>query len=699
MKKLVLPAFKVIPFIPFCIFLPTYFLSAQEETGASEDLFQVEEEVKTDVWKEELDKKIKESPIEPEEYVVSGSKYAQSLREAPATMTVLDQDDIRSYGITTIEELLRIVPGLGVKAATPSRTIMGIRGMYSIESNTVLVLVNGREENSNLFGGVLWDLFPIPIDDVKRIEVIRGPGSVLYGANAYSGVINIITRHPREERRLFFKPEFGVYQADPGVISGTAGASSTWRHFAASASANYRQVQRWMFPDEMKSQIYRIHSMASYELNGRSFFDLEGGYIGGESSSFTWIGEVDMSRVHICYFNALFSSGPFRVQGNFRETNGNIQINTPLLPEFILSQYFPRFPALMHNFEGKVEYTAFLGRRNRITGGSTYLFNRFHSDILINSPQWEHRFGFFAQDEFRPVEQLIVYLGARYDYNDTTEEQTIFGSKINGDLSPRVSIVYLYNPQHSFRASAGRAFRKPSFFESGLNLEAFQSLGIEFIYSPWVTNEHINSYEIAYHGQPHRRLELSATAFFNQYRDTLRFSDDVDFLYHNLDNYADSFGGEMQLGVILPRHVRGFANYAVLEVKENASAEGKEDPMFPTHTVNVGVRWLPPKGPTFSLLLHWMSKYQSLGINPETSRFPIIENINLGLGNSLLIHGKASYRILNNQVEAGVKVFNLLNNRNRQYAGISYADSGDDLQNFGGEQLVIMTALFIEVSL
>lgn len=699
MKKPVLFIKKGIIFIAFCLFLPPFFLSAREETGSNEDLFQVEEEIRTDVWKEEFDKKIKDSPLEPEEYVVSGSKYAQSLREAPATMTVLDQDDIRAYGITTIEELLRIVPGLGVKAATPSRTIMGIRGMYSIESNTILVLVNGREENSNLFGGVLWDLFPIPIEDVKRIEVIRGPGSVLYGANAYSGVINIITRHPREGRRIFLHPEFGSYQENPGIISATAGASSAWRHFAASASANYRRVQRWMFPDEMKSQIYRIHSMADYELNGRSFFDLEGGYIGGESSSFTWIGEVDMSSVHISYFNALFAAGPFRVQGNFRETDGDIQINTPLLPEFMLTQYFPRFPALMHNFEGKVEYTAFLGRLSRITGGGTYLFNRFHSDILIHSPQWEHRFGLFLQNEFRPVEQLIVYLGARYDYNDTTEEQTIFKSEIKGDLSPRISIVYLYSPQHSFRASAGRAFRKPSFFESGLNLEAFQSLGIDFIYSPWVTNEHINSYEVGYRGQPHRRLELSATAFYNQYRDTLRFSDDMDFLYHNLDTYADSLGGEIHLSAILPRHVRGFANYAILEVKEKTSAKGKEDPMFPTHMANVGVRWLPPKGPALSFLLHWVSEYQSLGINPETSRFPVIENITLKLGNSLLIHGKASYRIWDNQVEAGVKVFNLLNNRDRQYAGSSYTDSEDDLKNFGGEQLVIMTIFFIEIAL
>ena len=539
-------------FIPFCFFLvlihatSSTLPSEEIQAESTEEFFEIEEEVKTDEWQEEVEKKLQEVPLEPEEYVVSGSKYAQSLREAPATMTVLNEEDIRAYGITTVDELLRVVPGWGKKTITPARIMVGIRGLYTTDANSVLVLVDGREINSNLFGGVFWSLFPVTFEDIKRIEIIRGPGSVLYGANAFSGVVNIITKSPREEQLVFIKPEIGLYGADYGHVSGKFILSGTFQKLSTRGSASFQQTRSWAYPDEVRFQLSRFSLRADYEFSGQSSLCIDGGFIPGETIAYSWIGDIEMPDIRTLYANAIFRNGPLRLQSNYRLFEGEFLFNPPstLIPAAFRDQLFPIFSAQFHNFESKAEYFRFLGRWNRLTIGSNYIFNLYESEALVQSPQWEHRFGMFMQNEFRPREDLIAYIGARYDYNDATEEQTIFGSRLKGDLSPRISVVYMMNSIHTFRISAGRAFRKPSFFEFGLQLRSFDILPPplnEFGYSPDTYNEHIHSYEIAYLGQPMRRIQFCISAFFNQYRDTLRFGYIETYRYNNIDTYADSY--------------------------------------------------------------------------------------------------------------------------------------------------------------
>lgn len=703
--------FRILISLPFFIVLANVMVSPlpAEETQAEsiEEFFEIEEEVKTDEWKDEVDRKLKEAPLEPEQYVVSGSKYAQSLREAPATMTVLDEEDIRAYGITTVDELLRVVPGWGKKTITPARIMVGIRGLYTTDANSVLVLVDGREINSNLFGGVLWSLFPVTFEDIKRIEIIRGPGSVLYGANAFSGVINIITKTPREEKLVFIKPEVGFYESDYGHTSGKLILSRTYQKFSSRGSASFQQTRSWMYPERVRYQLSRFSLNANYEFSGQTILSVEGGFIPGETTAYSWIGNIEMPDVRTLYANVIFRTGPIRLQSNYRLFEGDFLFNPPdpLFPAYLAGlrdQLFPIFTAWFHNFESKAEYSRFLGRRNRITIGWNFIFNKYESEALVQSPQREYRFGLFVQNEFRPREDFIAYIGARYDYNDATEEQTIFNSEISGDLSPRISVVYLISPTHTLRASAGRAFRKPSFFEFGLQLKSFDILPPplnEFGYSPDNINEHINSYEISYLGQLHRRIHFGSSVFFNQYRDTLRFGYIETYRYNNIDTYADSYGGELVLDFLLPRNLQAFFNYALLLVKSKDDFATIEEDRFPEHKINAGIRWLPPRGPTLSLLLHWIGRYEDQFIDLENSTFLSIEERKEEMGNYFLVNMKASYRWWNDRIEAGIKVFNLLNQREHQYPGSPFIGGGGNEDNFGGEKMVITTIAFIRASL
>ncbi|TAK07743.1 MAG: hypothetical protein EPO39_05935, partial [Candidatus Manganitrophaceae bacterium] len=133
--------------------------------------------------------------------VVTYSKSPQKWFDTPAAVFVITQEDIRRSGVTSIPEALRLAPGVEVYRVTSSQWVVGIRGFTSLTgrlSPSLLVLIDGRSVYSPLFAGVFWEVQDLLLEDIERIEVIRGPGGTLWGANAVNGVINIITKHSKE---------------------------------------------------------------------------------------------------------------------------------------------------------------------------------------------------------------------------------------------------------------------------------------------------------------------------------------------------------------------------------------------------------------------------------------------------------------------------------------------------------------------
>ena len=137
--------------------------------------------------------------------IVSASKKSESSFKSPLASTVLTKDEIMASGATTIEEALRLVPGLLVREETNGNFDVHIRGndnlppgnftFYS-ENSMSLVMIDGRPVYNYINGGTFWESLPISLVDVERIEVVRGPSTALYGPNAVTGAINIITRDP-----------------------------------------------------------------------------------------------------------------------------------------------------------------------------------------------------------------------------------------------------------------------------------------------------------------------------------------------------------------------------------------------------------------------------------------------------------------------------------------------------------------------
>src|SRR5580692_11548574 len=126
--------------------------------------------------------------------VTSVSKKEQSLSKAAGSIYVITQDDIRHSGATMVPDLLRMVPGVEVARINENTWAIGIRGFNDRYSGQVLVLIDGRSVYSPAFSGVYWDQQTMPLENIERIEVIRGAGGTIWGANAMNGVINIISK-------------------------------------------------------------------------------------------------------------------------------------------------------------------------------------------------------------------------------------------------------------------------------------------------------------------------------------------------------------------------------------------------------------------------------------------------------------------------------------------------------------------------
>ena len=130
--------------------------------------------------------------------VTTPGKAPESAFRAPAAVYVLTQDEIRRSGATNIPEALRLVPGVEVSRIDSYKWAIGIRGFATRLSKGVLVLIDGRSVYTPLFAGVYWEAQDVPLQDVERVEVIRGPGATIWGSNALNGVINIVTRSAKQ---------------------------------------------------------------------------------------------------------------------------------------------------------------------------------------------------------------------------------------------------------------------------------------------------------------------------------------------------------------------------------------------------------------------------------------------------------------------------------------------------------------------
>src|SRR5436309_10871186 len=141
--------------------------------------------------------------------VTSVARTADPLSRTAAAVTVITAEDIRRSGATNVPEILRLVPGLNVARFGSGSWAISARGFNSTAADKLLVLIDGRTVYSPLFSGTFWEVQDLVLDDIERIEVVRGPGATLFGANAINGIISIITKSAHQTRGVLFQTSGG----------------------------------------------------------------------------------------------------------------------------------------------------------------------------------------------------------------------------------------------------------------------------------------------------------------------------------------------------------------------------------------------------------------------------------------------------------------------------------------------------------
>ena len=624
-----------------------------------------------------VEKQIQEEALYLKEETVSiASRYEQPISRAPSDVYVMTDKDIRKSGAIDIPTLLRQIPGMEVMQMNAVDFNVSVRGNNQLSADKLLVLVDGRSIYIDQSGQVLWKFLPVALTEIKRIEVLKGPASAVYGFNAFDGVVNIITKHPEEMSGTTFQAAGG----ELGTLLTSVVQAGTVGNWGYRVSGGHEQNQRWSDRNAPALNSQRLGGMAEYQLSHHGRIRAEAG-LARASPYNGFVTEVATSDSHLSQAHALLSYEQSGLllrgwwNGLFSETTPTVF--PPLTPLFALSDRFGRkdqdFSFNTYDFESRYQLKPF--EALKINLGANFRHIILSSNIL-SSRTAQNRFGLYTQGDFLVLPSLELSAGLRYDLD-------AFGTPT---LSPRGAVVYHVNANHAFRISSSVAYRPPTTADVSLNLLTSLTLpgfppGTSVaLGSTDVKPEQIISYEFGYQGWWwDHRVRTRVSGFFNHISDLIAFrntpSDPLSPSRPINGGLADVYGGEVGVELLITSWLSGFVNYAYQEAGQSFSGFSRRG--FPHHKVNSGLRltWSPFNG---EILYHHVgnSSYPLPDIFTSLAPFfptgtvlpqelvPSYNLLNLRLGYLLWRQQGADYM---REAEVAVSVFNALNDTHREH--------------------------------
>ncbi|MBI3073964.1 MAG: TonB-dependent receptor [Deltaproteobacteria bacterium] len=572
--------------------------------------------------------------LEEEATVEIAAKRPQPLREVPGAVTLISRREIEDAPALSIVDLFRSVPGMDVGVITPFSVSVGVRALATEANNLVLVLIDGREMNQELFGTAFWSMFPISIFDVERIEVIRGPGSALYGANAYSGVVNIVTRPPSSETRVEARGYVGLRadMQDPpayGAVRGTFGG----KKWSAAMSASYEAENLWYEFDRLGMASTRGRGALEVRFRDDMKLTMEGGGALTNGRYFLTIGRTRF-RGGEAYARADFDWKRFQAQLYFSHFDVTLVPHADINLEGTELATISDINGIGNTLDLQLQHRATLVPGFDLTYGAHTRFASFDSEQMVGKGVREWRGGAFFQLEWAAVaDKLWFTAGTRIDVNSNTPSA----------LSPRASIVASPAPDHYIRGSVGLAFRKPAFAETKLRLnnvtcvhtlcDQYQLPRIfsEGIANPNLENEKVRTYEIGYSAKLFKgRLRASIDLFFNQYRDFIEFDatgfdlaalisgrfDYTSMSFKQIGNDVDAYGGELAIEWIPTRWMRLYGSWGPRRAYK--ARDGNSYAHEPFNTVTFGFRIRTSWRLKVAANIRFVSQHESLLRDPNS---------------------------------------------------------------------------------
>ncbi|MGA9631942.1 MAG: TonB-dependent receptor, partial [Candidatus Acidiferrales bacterium] len=529
--------------------------------------------------------------------VYSASKHEQSVSDAPSSITVITADEIQRYGYRTLADILETVPGFYI-TSDRYQSYIGVRGFGRLGdwNSRILLLVDGHRINDSVLGQAFIGLeFPVDIDLIQRIEIIRGPSSSLYGAEAFFGVINVITRkenQPKREEISFAAGSFGSY-----------GGRATWDDqykgvaFALSGSF-YSSVGPTLFFPEFDSPATNdgVTGNTNYESYQRVL-----GTVSWRGFTLQGVYNAQNKGVPTAYFDSLFNDPRTRnVQGidyldlRYQHAFGKqwqLDARTSLNKNTLygpVAYDAPPVPPDIYSYNGQwwdseIKLSRSLPRDTTLTFG-TEITDNFRLDeinldsdvspvateVSAKSVNW----AVYAQLDSQINRKLSVSAGVRYDYYD---------SGFGGSTNPRIALIYHPASSTTAKLLYGSAFRAPVPYESDPDYGPF------YVGNPKLQPEKIWSVEGILEQGLGSHLRASGSVFYNRITNliTLETDPNTELSVYENSQAATAKGVEVELNGGLVGSLTGRASYSYTQTVD--SMTGQTPPNSPSNLVKLNL--------------------------------------------------------------------------------------------------------------
>jgi iron complex outermembrane receptor protein len=447
--------------------------------------------------------------------VTTVSRQSEPLFEASAAVSVLTAEDLRRAGTTSVPDALRMVAGVQVARVTASHWAVSARGFNNQFANKLLVLVDGRSVYTPLFAGVYWDVQDLLLEDIDRIEVVRGPGATLWGANAVNGVINIITRPARDTTGW--------------LVSGGGGteerAYAALRYGGAWGGAHYRIGAHWFERDAFAQQtgakaaddwrVFRAGLRVDAPAGARDSLHVQSTFYDGELGQTFALSEPRPPYARVA--DAQTDVGGGHVLARWSRALSERAGAT-------LQVYYDH-TARRDVFLGETRRTADvdfqhqlgLGARNQLIWGAGF---RIIADDLDNGPavtfdparRTDRVWSAFAQDEITLPADVRLTLGTKLEHNDYT----------GVEVQPSARVLWRAGERHALWGALARAVRTPSRLEEDARyllavFPAPDTLHLVLLGNRALAADELVAWEAGYRIRPHRTLFLDIAAFYDVY--------------------------------------------------------------------------------------------------------------------------------------------------------------------------------------
>ena len=513
--------------------------------------------------------------------VTTASRSEHTVQQSPAAVYVITQEDIRRSGVTSIAEALRLAPGVNVARIDAHRWGVSVRGFNQEFANKLLVMRDGRAVYSPLFSGVRWDQQDTVLEDIERIEVVRGPTAALWGANAINGVINIITKSAKDTQGTLISGGYGTEAPGFGTVRYGGRLSEDWFYRVYAKGQAYGDTK---FPNGTSSEDawrqFQTGFRADGDVGGVNHFTVQADLGFGEPRElFIPFGTVTVVPDTIRHVTA-------NVLGRWTRDLGDQS-------DFTLQAYLDHSDRSVFNqserldtFDVDFQHRLPWGERHAFTWGGGYRITV--DDVVFTAPlsfsprhRQIHLGRFFLRDDFTLLpDQLTLTLGSLFEYYSFT----------GLDHQPTARLNWTPTPEHTVWGAVSRALRTPSRADHDLRVTGGNQP------NTGLHPEEVLAYELGWRARLHERFTVDTALFYNSY-DRLRSTEPIiGGTRRDEKTYGETYGGELSLRwqVAAPWRLQGsysYLNTRLHSAGADVASALRDEGRNPEHQISLHSAW------------------------------------------------------------------------------------------------------------